>query len=81
MSRPTSISSPTKLKVEDLNGLIAAKMAGFPISWESIYNFAKQGGLTELDVEQEIAKIQEEGDTVAPPGAGENEGDDDEDDA
>ena len=60
---------PSQIAVAELNAFIAAKLAGFPIAWSSIYDFARRGGLTEFDVEQELAKIQEEGDTVpAPPG-------------
>ena len=52
---------PSQIAVAELNGMIAAKLAGFPIAWSSIYDFARRGGLTEFDVEQELAKIQEEG--------------------
>ena len=54
---------PSQIAVAELNAFIAAKLAGFPIAWSSIYDFARRGGLTEFDVEQELAKIQEEGDT------------------
>ena len=68
---------PSQIAVAELNGMIAAKLAGFPIAWSSIYDFARRGGLTEFDVEQELAKIQEEGDTVPAPVVA---GDDDDDD-
>ena len=65
---------PSQIAVAELNGMIAAKLAGFPIAWSSIYDFARRGGLTEFDVEQELAKIQEEGDVVPPPpGSGDDD--------
>jgi hypothetical protein len=53
---------------ENLAKLMAAKVAGAPLSKESIHKLMAQGGLTELDFEAEKKLLEDEAAEAPPPG-------------
>ena len=70
---------PSFLGATDLNGYIAAKMAGLPLSWKAIHLLAEQGGLTPFTLEQELEELDNEPELpISPRGEDDPEEVDDE---
>lgn len=51
----------TILAAKELQGYVAVKLAGLPVSWRTLHGLARQGGVTKMTYEEEREAIEEEG--------------------